>query len=87
MSGVKTFEIREGDGNQGCYCRGTIEAVDAFDALRKASRQRMIWKPKCVTLNSMEGDDQYACLADYCHMIYGDSCGWVAEARLLETVA
>lgn len=87
MSGLKFFEIREGDGNQGCYRRGTIEAADAFDALRKASRQRMIWKPKCVTLNSMDGDDHSAYLTDYCHTIYGDACAWCAEAHLVETVA
>jgi hypothetical protein len=79
---LKTFEIREGDGNDGCYRRGTIEATDAFEALRKASRQKMIWKPKCVTLASMDGDDQAAYLTDYCHSIFGDAAAWCAEAHL-----
>jgi hypothetical protein len=79
---LKTFVIREGDGNDGCYRRGTVEATDAFEALRKASRTKMIWKPKCVTLSSMDGDDQSAYLTDYCHSIFGDAAAWCAEAHL-----
>ena len=79
---LKTFVIREGNGNDGCYRRGTIEATDAFEALRKASRTRLIWKPKCVTLASMDGDDQSAYLTDYCHSIFGDAAAWCAEAHL-----
>jgi len=77
------FEIREGNGNDGEYRRGTIEAADAFEALRKASRSRMIWKPKTVTLSSADGDDLQAHLADYVAPIFGDACRWTASARLI----
>jgi hypothetical protein len=83
---LKTFEIREGDGNQGCYRRGTIQASNAFEALRKASRRRMIWKPKDVTLNSFDGDDEHCYAASYVAPIYGDACRWIAEAHIVESV-
>jgi hypothetical protein len=80
------FEIREGDGNMGCYHRGTVEASNAFDALRKASRQGMICKPYDVVLKrDIEGDDQFAVVCSYVAPIYGDSSRWVAEARLIES--
>ena len=41
---LKTFEVREGDGNEGTYRRGTVEAVNAFEALRLASRRGLISK-------------------------------------------
>jgi len=81
---VKHFEIREGDGNEGCYRRGTIEASNAFEALRKASRTGMIHKTRDVTLRSMDGDDEHAYLASYVSPIYGDACRWCAEANLVE---
>ena len=80
---LNTYEIREGDGNQGCYRRGTIEACNAFEALRLASRRGMIHKPYDVTLGSMDGDDQNAYLASYVAPIYGDSCRWCAESHLV----
>ena len=82
---MNIFEIREGNGNDGEYLCGTIIANDAFDALRKASRTKMIYKPKSVTLGSMDGDDQSAYLADYrqSQMIFGDSCGWTASATII----
>lgn len=76
------FEIREGDGNQGTYHRETIDAKDAFQALRLASRRGIINKPKDVVLkDDIEGDDEYAIVCSYVAPIYGDSCRWVAEAR------
>lgn len=80
---LNTYEIREGDGNDGCYRRGTIEAPNAFEALRRASRMRMICKPYDVTLRSMDGDEQSAYLASYVAPIYGDACRWCAEAHLV----
>jgi hypothetical protein len=82
---MPTFEIREGDGNNGCYHRGEVEAKDAFDAIRVASRTKMIYKPRDVVLSrDIDGDDQYACAASYVAPIYGDACRWIAEARLVE---
>ena len=81
---MKKFEIREGDGNSGEYHRGFVEAPDAFKALRLASRRRIIWKPRTVTLASIEGDDQSAYLADYTAPIFGDACRWTASATLRE---
>jgi hypothetical protein len=80
---MTTYEIREGNGNDGCYRRGTIEANSAFDALRLASRRKMIHKPYDVKLRDMDGDDQYAYLCSYVAPIFGDSCRWIAEANLL----
>jgi hypothetical protein len=83
---MKEYEIREGDGNDGCRRRGTIQATDAFDALRRASRVGMIRKPRDVVLRrDIDGDDQYAVVASYVAPIYGDSCRWVAEALLIES--
>ena len=77
------YIIREGDGNDGCYRRGTITATDAFDAIRKASRTGMIWKPRDVVLKrDIEGDDEFAIVSSYVRPIYGDACRWVAEAHL-----
>lgn len=79
------FQIREGDGNDGCYRRGVLEATDAFDAIRKASRTGMICKPRDVVLKrDIEGDDQHAYVASYVAPIYGDACRWLAEAHLAE---
>ena len=78
------FEIREGDGNQGCFRRGEVEAKDAFDALRIASRTKMICKPYDVVLRDTDGDEQHAYLASYVAPIFGDSCRWLAEAHLIE---
>lgn len=80
---MRTYEIREGNGNDGEYRRGFIDAVDSFEALRKASRRRMIWKPKSVTLSSMDGDDEQSYLVDYSNPIFGDACRWCASASLV----
>lgn len=82
MSTTKTYLVREGDGNDGTFKRGFIEATDAFEALRKASRRGMISKPKVVTLGSMEGDDMHAYLTDYREGFNG--CRWTAEAYLAD---
>ena len=80
------FEIREGDGNDGCLRRGTIEAADAFDALRLASRKGMIRKtPDVVLKRDIDGDNQHAYVASHTSPIYGDSCRWLAEAHLIES--
>jgi hypothetical protein len=85
---LNVYEIRSGNGNDGEYYRGVIAADDAFEALRKASRSRMIWKPKAVTLDTMEGDDQSAYLADYrpSQEVFG-ACGWCASATLTKASA
>ena len=79
------FEIREGDGNDGTYFRTKIVADDAHQAIRKASRMKIIHKPKDVILkNDIEGDDEHAIVASYVRPIFGDACRWVAEARQLD---
>lgn len=80
----KLYEIREGDGNDGCYRRGTIEATDAFQALRLASRRGMIQKPRDVKLSDFSGDDEHCYAVSYVAPIYGDACRWCAEANLVE---
>ena len=81
---LKTFEIREGDGNEGTYRRGTVEAVNAFEALRLASRRGLISKPRDVVLSrDIDGDNQNAYAASYVSPIYGDVCRWTAEANLI----
>jgi len=82
---MKEFEIREGDGNDGCRRRGTIEAADAFDALRLASRTGMIHKTRDVVLkHDIDGDADHAYVASHVAPIYGDSCRWLAEAHLVQ---
>lgn len=81
------FCIREGDGNEGCLYRGKIEAKDAYDALRKASRQKMICKPRDVVLSrDIEGNDQFAIVCSYVAPIFGDACRWIAQATIIEDV-
>lgn len=78
------FEIREGNGNDGTWRRGEIEARNAFDAIRKASRTKLIWKTRDVVLkNDIEGDNQFAIVCSYVAPIFGDSCRWIAEARIV----
>lgn len=76
------FEIREGNGNDGLfrYC-GRIQAKDAFEALRKASRVGAICKPRVVRVADIEGDSTCAHLTDYREGYNG--CRWTAEARLI----
>ena len=81
---TRSFEIREGDGNQGEYRRGTIEADDAFEALRLASRRGLICKPKVVMYADFDGDDQSCYAASYVSPIWGDACRWTASARLID---
>ena len=81
---MKQYQIREGDGNDGEFKRGIIEAKDAFDALRKASRRGMINKPKCVLHRNVMGDDDSAFLVDDIHTIYVDACAWCASAVLIK---
>ena len=81
---LREFEIREGDGNVGCYRRGTVMAIDAFDALRLASRQGLIRKPWDVKLSQADGDDISASLASFVKPIYGDACRWIASAEIVE---
>lgn len=77
------YEIREGDGNRGCYRRGIVQARNAFHALELASRSGMICKPRDAKLADIDGDDQNAYLASYVAPIYGDACRWLAEANCL----
>jgi hypothetical protein len=74
------YTIREGDGNEGTYRRGEVEAPNAFDALRLARRQKLIFFPRDVTNKNIEGDNQNAHVASYVAPIYGDACRWCAEA-------
>lgn len=79
------FEIREGDGNDGCFRRGQIEATNAFEALRKASRTGLITKTRDVRMKyDIDGDDQHAYVASFVAPIYGDACRWCAEAHIVE---
>jgi hypothetical protein len=80
---LRKFEIREGNGNDGEYHRGYIEAWDAHEALRIASRDGMIVRPWDVKLSDMQGDDTHAYLVSYVAPIYGDSCRWCASANLV----
>jgi hypothetical protein len=81
---MPSFEIREGDGNQGEYHRGEIDACDAFEALRIASRRGMIYKPYDVVLKrDIDGDNENAYVASYVAPIYGDACRWSASANII----
>jgi hypothetical protein len=81
---MKMFEIREGDGNDGCRRRGEIEANNAFEALRKASRMGLIHKPWDVVLKrDIDGDGEAAYVASFVRPIFGDSCRWCAESHLV----
>lgn len=78
------FEIRCGNGNDGCYRLGTIQAKDAFYALIKASRIGLFNKPKDCKIAYIDGDDQHASWCSYVAPIYGDACRWIAEANLID---
>ena len=57
MAELKKFEIREGNGNVGCYRRGYVEAETAGKALIKAHRQGMICSPRDVRVTKdIEGE-------------------------------
>jgi len=77
----KVYEIREGNGKDGCYRRGTIEAVTAKEALILAHRLSMISTPPDVRPTiDIEGDDEQAYLVSY--VGGGESgCRWCAEAN------
>jgi hypothetical protein len=79
------FEVREGDGNEGCYRRGEVNAFNAYDAMRLASRRGLICKPYDVTLNAIDGDDVNAYLASYRAPIFGDACRWCAETHRVDS--
>jgi len=80
---MSTFTIREGDGNDGCYRRGTVIADNAYEALRKASRQKMIFVPNGVRITKdIEGDNEQAYVMK---LVNGfDYAVWVAEAHLVK---
>lgn len=81
---IPLFEIREGDGNEGCFRRGTISAVDAFEALRLASRRGMIYKPRDTKVSDIDGDNEHASWCSYVAPIFGDACRWIAEANIVK---
>jgi len=83
LAPIKRYQIREGDGNDGEYKRGIIVADDAFEALTRASKSGMISKPRDVTYDSFDGDEQQCHAASYVAPIYGDSCRWCASASLI----
>lgn len=86
MAELKKFEIREGNGNVGCYRRGYVEAETAGKALIKAHRQGMICSPRDVRITKdIEGDDVQAYLNSY--VGYNDlGCRWCAEACDVEEI-
>ena len=82
----KVYEIREGNGLDGCYRRGTIEAASAKEALILAHRLGMICSPGDVRPTiDIEGDDIQAYLVSY--VGGGESgCRWCAEANDLVAI-
>jgi len=77
----KVYEIREGNGRDGCYRRGTIEAASAKEALLLADQSGMICSPPDVRPTiDVEGDDIQAYLVSY---VGGGEfgCRWCAEAN------
>ena len=81
---MKKFEIREGNGNVGCYYRGIVEANTASEALIKAHREGMICSPWDVRITKdIDGDDVYANVASFvgCNDL---GCRWIAEAKDIE---
>jgi len=77
----KVYEIREGNGKDGCYRRGTIEAESAKEALILADQIGMICSPSDVRPTiDIEGDDEQAYLVSY---VGGGEfgCRWCAEAN------
>jgi len=77
----KVYEIREGNGLDGCYRRGTIEAASAKEALILADQIGMICSPGDVRPTiDVEGDDIQAYLVSY---VGGGEfgCRWCAEAN------
>jgi hypothetical protein len=86
MSDLKSFEIREGNGNVGCYRRGVVEAETAGKALIKAHRMGMICSPWDVRVTKdIEGDDVQAYLTSY---VGNGPLGarWCAESHDVEEI-
>jgi hypothetical protein len=84
---LKKYEIREGNGNDGTWKVGEVQANDAFRALRLASRRKMIYKPRDVRLSDFAGDSEHCYAISYVSPIFGDACRWCAEAHLMEETA
>lgn len=62
----KYYEIRQGDGNQGCYYLTTLSANDIEQALRKVQRRGLInlkpyWRRQLV----IDGDETHIDLCLY----------------------
>lgn len=86
MAELKQFEIREGNGNVGCYKRGYVEAETAGKALIKAHREGMICSPWDVRVTKdIEGDNVQAYLNSY---VGNGPLGvrWSAEACDVEEI-
>lgn len=81
---LKKFEIREGNGYDGAYRRGVIEAEDAYKALIKAHRIGMIRSPWDVRITKdIEGDHVQARVESMVNC--GDlGVRWLAEANDIE---
>jgi len=77
----KLYEIREGNGNDGCRRRGTVESESAGQALILAYRMGMINPPPDVRPTvDVEGDSIQAYLVS--HVGCNDlGCRWCAEAN------
>ena len=66
---LREFAIREGDGNNGCYGRGTVMAYDVGHAIVVAQREGKLFTPRGVV---WDGDDVhyrgdvFSSRLDYC---------------------
>lgn len=66
---LREFAIREGDGNMGCYGRGTVMAYDVAHAIVVAQREGKLHTPRGVV---WDGDDvqfrgdTFSSKLDYC---------------------
>ena len=83
---LKSFEIREGNGNVGAYKRGFVEAENARKALITAHRIGMICSPWDVRITKdIEGDDVQARVESFvgCNDL---GVRWLAEANDVEEI-
>lgn len=72
------YEVREGDGNVGCYRRGVVRAVDMSHVILLAKREYLSVPRGAQT----DGDDLITYICTYGR---GDYCPYVAEVSKLDT--
>lgn len=80
-SDYREFEVREGDGNMGCYRLGTVRAIDMGHAVRLARRAYLHVPVGCES----GGDDITAYICKYSSRM--DYCPYVAEVIDLDGIA